>query len=239
MHGHVIAIEGIDGSGKGTQAKLLHDYLFDKGHATKLISFPRYSDTFFGKEVGNYLNGSFGSIEQVPAKLAAILYAGDRFESKELIFNYLNEGSTVILDRYVSSNVAHHAAKIPITEREAFVKWVYELEYKVFGMPKPDIEIYLDIPFFISKQMVALKDRRDYTNNSHDLHEENDAYLKKVSEVFSLLCAQQGWSRIECSINGVMRSREKISSEIVHLVSKLEPAIAYSTRLDSGNLGNI
>ncbi len=216
MRDNIIAIEGIDGSGKGTQAEMLRRYFEDKGIPVSLISFPRYSDTFFGKEIANYLNGDFGTIEQVPPKLAAVLYAGDRFESKKLICKELQLGKVIILDRYVSSNVAHHAAKLRGFEKNTFAEWVYTLEYEVFGMPKAKVEILLDIPYLISKKMVQQKEKRDYTNNKHDMHEQNEEYLKRVANLFSEIAQLNNWVKIECYANTGLKTKNQVFNEIIN-----------------------
>jgi len=215
MNNCIIAIEGIDGSGKGTQSKLLEKYFINHGYDVKLFSFPRYTETFFGKEVGNYLNGSYGSINQINPKLAAMLYAGDRYETKNKILYYLKKGYILIFDRYVSSNVAHHVAKLPEEERSSFIKWIYDLEYSVYKLPKPNIEIFLNIPFDYSRQMVAKKSQRKYTNCLHDIHEKDENYLKKVSEIYFHIAKQNNWVHINCFIEKTFRDKEDILKEIV------------------------
>ena len=109
--GKLIVFEGIDGSGKGTQTKKLFNFLKNKGIKTELFEFPFYSETFFGKEVGNYLNGEFGGLKEIHPKLSAMLYAGDRYEKRDELIKKLNQGYLIICDRYVPSNIAHQTAK--------------------------------------------------------------------------------------------------------------------------------
>jgi len=215
MNSCIIAIEGIDGSGKGTQSKLLEKHFKNHGFDVKLFSFPRYSETFFGKEVGNYLNGCYGSINQVNPKLAAMLYAGDRYETKNQILDFLRKGYILIFDRYVSSNVAHHVAKLPEEERPSFIKWIYDLEYTVYELPKPDLEIFLNIPFDYSREMVANKSHRKYTNNLHDIHEKDEQYLRKVSEVYFQISKKNNWVQINCFNEKTFRDKEDILKEII------------------------
>jgi len=219
MKNFIIAIEGIDGSGKGTQAKLLEEYYKNIGYDVKLISFPRYSETFFGKEVGNYLNGSFGSLNQVSPKLAAMLYAGDRYETKDMILDFLKKGYILIFDRYVSSNAAHQAARMPETERALFIEWIYNLEYLVYRLPEPDIQIYLNIPFSLSKKMVAQKSTRNYTENTHDIHEENENYLKKVSEMYDFISKNKNWLKIDCFKKNDFRNKQDILDDIINKIN--------------------
>ncbi len=221
MKNLILAVEGIDGSGKGTQSKLIEEYYKNKGCDVKLISFPRYSETFFGKEVGNYLNGSYGSINQVPPKLAAMLYAGDRYETKDMISDYLKKNYILIFDRYVSSNAAHHAAKLPAKERPSFIKWIYQMEYIVYKLPKPNIEIYFNIPYSHSRKMVANKISRYYTDKSHDIHESDENYLKKVSEIYSQISKDNNWIQIDCFKENDFRNKEDILNEIIDKINSL------------------
>ncbi|HLC66288.1 MAG TPA: thymidylate kinase, partial [Candidatus Nanoarchaeia archaeon] len=131
VRGKLIVLEGIDGSGKTTQTKMLVARLKREGYAVETIDFPQYYTTFFGKMVAQYLRGEFGALDQVSPYLAAILYAGDRFERKEQLEQWLAEGKIVIANRYVSANMGHQASKIPRSKRAVFVQWLDQLEYGV------------------------------------------------------------------------------------------------------------
>ncbi|WP_160036564.1 dTMP kinase [Paenibacillus sp. An7] len=222
MLGKIIVIEGIDGSGKNTQAKLIKEYLQNKDFKCILLHFPMYNETFFGKEVGNYLNGEYGGLEYTHPKLTALLYAGDRFEKREYLKEELEKGTIIILDRYVPSNIAHQSAKLNDDEFENFKKWVEELEYSVFGLPKPNQTIFLDMPPHISYKLVLNKDERDYTEKKQDLHEENIDYLKKVYKKFKLLSESNDWVSIQCYENELPRTIEEINNDILAVV---EPVI--------------
>ena len=119
----LIAIEGIDGAGKGTQAARLTDRLNEAGLKTTKIQFPRYSETTFGGAIGDFLNGRFGSLDQVHPQLASVLYAGDRFESKPHLLQAMETHDAVVLDRFTGSNLAHQSAKLDGTERSELMKW--------------------------------------------------------------------------------------------------------------------
>lgn len=199
MIGKLINIEGIDGSGKGTQAVRLTRELQKTGIKTKLYSFPCYDETFFGKEIGAFLRGEFGSIDEVHPKLASVLYASDRLEKKSDIINDLEKGYYVICDRYVESNMAHQASKMPEIEREKFVDWLSELEYIVNGMPKPDITIFLDVPLSVSKELVLKKKARSYTEEKEDIHEAAHGYLEKVYSTYKYLRERMEWDYIKCT----------------------------------------
>src|SRR5579863_6138881 len=140
--GKLIALEGIDGSGKRTQLDLLARELDARGLATFRISFPRY-ESFYGKLVGRYLNGEFGPLEAVDPHLSALLYAGDRLEAKPEIEAALLSGKYVLADRYIASNLAHQSARVSLDHREEFVKWLKRLEYALYSLPAEDLVIYL------------------------------------------------------------------------------------------------
>src|SRR5215469_9471256 len=138
----LVAIEGIDGAGKKTQAELLKEQATNAGLHAEVLSFPRYGQTLFAKSVASYLNGEFGDLSTVPPQFAALLYAGDRFESSAKIRQLITSCDLVIFDRYVASNLAHQAAKMRTDERLNFITWLAEIEYKIFEVPKAELTIY-------------------------------------------------------------------------------------------------
>ncbi|MBU9863681.1 dTMP kinase, partial [Rahnella aceris] len=149
-----------------------------------LFSFPCYEKTFFGKEIVAFLRGEFGGINQVHPKLASILYAMDRAEVREQIVNNLEEGKIVICDRYVDSNIAHQASKLPDKEKLDFIKWIEELEYGFNRLPQPNLTFFLNVPITVSKELVLKKKKRNYTDCSEDIHEKAHGYLQKVYETY-------------------------------------------------------
>src|SRR5271163_4764483 len=108
--GKLIAIEGIDGSGKRTQVELLAHALTERGYTVHQIAFPKYESTF-GKLVGQFLDGRLGPLEHVDPRFTALLYAGDRLEAKPELEAALQQGQIVLADRYVASNLAHQGAR--------------------------------------------------------------------------------------------------------------------------------
>ena len=215
MKGKLITIEGIDGSGKGTQAIKLVEELNKAGIQAKIYSFPAYEETFFGREVGAFLRGEFGSIEQVHPKLASILFASDRLEQKPQLLADLKSGVYVVCDRYVESNIAHQAAKLPDAERAAFLAWVKELEYSVNSLPKPDITFFLDVPLSVSKELVLKKKQRSYTDEKEDIHEAAHGYLQNVYDVYKQLEQTEDWQVIDCTHNGEVKSIDTIHQTIL------------------------
>jgi dTMP kinase len=221
MSGKLITIEGIDGSGKGTQAALLVEALKQMGKSVKVYSFPAYDETFFGREIGAFLRGEFGSFEQVHPKLASILFACDRAEQKPALLKDLAEGVYVVCDRYVESNAAHQSAKLDVDARQAFISWIKELEYVVNTLPKPDLTIFLDLPIEYSKQLVLKKKHRSYTEEKEDIQEAQHGYLEQVYHVYKGLQQTEGWHTIDCVVDEELQSIETIHKKIVTAVSAL------------------
>lgn len=214
----LIVIEGIDGSGKGTQSQLLVSKLVQQGLRATLFSFPFYGETFFGREVGKYLNGDYGSLDAVPVEFAAMLYAGDRFEKKSSLFAALHGGGVAICDRYVPSNLAHQAAKLPGEQQYPLISWISNLEYGVYGLPKPDLVFFLDMPVRYSTPLVLKKKKRSYTDEKLDLHEAATGYLERVACVFKSLAQSEKWNIISCVKENNVRSIEDISCEILKII---------------------
>ncbi len=207
--GKLIVIDGVDGSGKKTQAEMLIKRLKKLKKKVVLINFPQYND-FFGKVIRRYLDGEFGGVDEVSGYLASILYAADRWRAKEKIEKYLNDGYIVIANRYTESNMAHQGAKIKSpSERKKFLQWLNEMEFKVFAIPRADQVIYLDVPVEISRELV------DGRGIKKDIHEENLDYLKKTRlEYLHLSQAKKTWHRINCVKNNQILSRREIAEKI-------------------------
>lgn len=218
-----IAIEGIDGSGKGTQAARLHAYLMSKGHKSALLSFPRYQQTMFGQKIGDFLNGRFGTLESVHPLLASLLFAGDRFESRELIQTAIANHDVVICDRYVASNVAHQGAKASGTERHELIEWIQHLEYSIYKLPRADLTLFLDVDVEHAQELIAAKSRRDYTDKAADLQEADANYLRRVREVYLELARKQQWTSINCVQGAHVRTIDEIAVEIGAIVEASLP----------------
>ncbi len=218
----LVAIEGIDGSGKGTQAKRLHERLDRAGKRAALISFPRYEATLFGKAVGDFLNGHFGTLENVSPFLVALLYAGDRFESRGLLLDSLASNEVVILDRYVPSNHAHQGAKAASTERARLIEWVTEIEYGIYRLPRADLTFLLDLPVTDAQRLIAQKQSRQYTQKKADIQEADAAYLESVRGVYrDLAAAEPNWHRVDCLTGSSLRSIDDISDEMWKVLAAL------------------
>lgn len=220
MSGKLIAIEGIDGSGKGTQAILLIQRLAASGKSVTLFSFPRYAETAFGKQIGRFLNGEFGRLDQVEPLLASLLFAGDRFESKELLSAALDTHDLVVCDRYVASNIAHQAAKRTGAARRELMAWIEHLEYSIYGLPRPHLTIGLELSVPEAQRLIALKARRQYTDKAADLQEADGDYLEQVRQVYVELAKRDpAWRRISCLSSAGLRPIDEIAAEIFQAVS--------------------
>jgi dTMP kinase len=196
--GKLIVLEGIDGSGKRTQIDLLARTFASRGVDLMQISFPRY-DGLFGKMVAQFLNGDFGPLEAVDPHFSALLYAGDRFESKPQIEAALAAGKILLADRYIASNLAHQGARMPPRQRPEFLNWLKHVEYGIYSLPCEDLVIYLRVPATAARRLVGKKERRQYTGRRRDLQEANLAHLKTASAVYDELSRQPNWVTIECA----------------------------------------
>jgi dTMP kinase len=214
----LIAIEGIDGSGKGTQAARLNAHLQATGRRSTLLSFPRYQQTAFGQKVGDFLNGRFGTLDSVHPLLVSLLFAGDRFESRDLIQQAMADYEIVICDRYVASNVAHQGAKVSDHERPELINWIQHLEYGIYKLPAAQLTLFLDVPVENAQQLIAAKARRTYTEKAADLQEADANYLGRVREVYLKLASEPQWARISCLQEGQLRTVDEISSDIIYAV---------------------
>lgn len=214
----LIAIEGIDGSGKGTQARRLQEWLPTQGHSASLISFPRYSETHFGATIGRFLNGEFGQLDQVDPLLAATLYAADRFESKSVLLEQLAAHDLVVADRYVPSNMAHQGAKKNGEERSQLQEWISKVEYEIFQLPRADLVIHLDLPAETAQELIARKSKRDYTDKAADLQEADQDYLNSVRYSYLELASRdETWRTVSLLDGDRLRSIEEIGDEIANL----------------------
>ncbi len=216
----LIAIEGIDGAGKGTQAGRLVSSLRERGLRVDTLQFPRYSATNFGGAIGDFLNGRFGSLNQVHPQLAAVLYAGDRFESRPLLMQLMEDNDVVVLDRFVGSNLAHQSAKLDGAERTALVDWIENIEYEVFQLPRPALTVLIDMSSQMSRELVSRKATRDYTDQQADLQESDLPYLERVRRCYLALAhSRLDWRTIHgLSEDGSLRTIDDVGTEIQTVV---------------------
>lgn len=222
----LIVIEGIDGSGKSTQIKLLKDHLTQGGYRCEFLHFPRADAPFFGELISRFLRGEFGTLDKVDPWLVAMLYAGDRRDAAHLIKGWLEKGNIVLLDRYTYSNIAYQCAKLEKREdQDALMKWILDLEFSHFAIPRPDLNIFLDVPFsFTEKKLSSGRSGSDrqYLNGTADIHEESLAFQKKVREIYIKVAERdKNLCIVSCAdIKGNILSPGKISDIIVELINR-------------------
>ena len=220
MSGKLIVFEGTDGSGKATQAKLLCETLAQRGIAYREIDFPRYGNPF-AEPANLYLHGALGNRPgDVNAYAASVLYAVDRFASyKEDWGGAYEAGELILANRYTTSNAVHQASKLPAGEREAYLRWLFDLEYHRMGLPAPDLVIYLDLPTELSEAM--LRKRQQATGTHADIHEQDEDYLRACRDNARSIARQLGWTVVRCDRDGTVRPPEDIHREIWDLVGML------------------
>lgn len=216
--GKLIVIDGLDGSGKATQAELLFNKLKNIDEKTIKLSFPNYSDESSAL-IKMYLAGNFGSNpEEVNPYAASSFYAVDRYASYKKYWEkkYLS-GYNIICDRYVTSNIIHQMAKLKNTEWEYFVNWVEDYEYNKLKLPKPDKVIYLDVDLAISQNLI--KKRCDLKKIKKDIHEKDIFYLERCKQAVDYISELEKWNVINCcNNNGNMYDVEFINEQILKIL---------------------
>lgn len=220
--GKLIAIEGTDGSGKQTQAQMLFEYLSAEGVRCKKIGFPNYQSESSAL-VKMYLRGEFGkNADAVDPKIASIFFAGDRYASWKTVWEECYRESGIILtDRYVMSNLIHQAAKLDLyEERLAFKRWLEELEYSIFSLPRPDLVFYLHMDIEASFALMENRNNKFSGQADKDIHERDREYMKRSYQCAELFSRIDSWHRIECLKDGEIRTREEIHQELVRILKE-------------------
>ena len=215
--GTLIVIEGLDGSGKATQAKLLYESLRQQGKDVRQVSFPDY-DSDSSALVKMYLAGDFGSDPgDVNAYAASTFFAVDRYASfKKNWREFYENGGVVIADRYTTSNAVHQCSKLPEAEWEGYLNWLFHFEYDLLGIPKPDRVFYLQTDPGMSQKLLTERYRGD--EKKKDIHERNADYLAHSRAAAEFCARKLGWTTIHCVRDGAMRSIEDIHAELLQLV---------------------
>lgn len=224
--GKLIVIDGTDGSGKATQVELLSKRLKKEGYVVKNVDFPEYYKNFFGEFIGHCLSEKYYEFLNVHPKIASVLYAADRWESSKEIEEWINKGYIIIANRYVSANQIHQAGKIKSnTKRKAFLKWLDEMEYDVFKIPRPDIVFYLSLPISTVQKLLKERDKnqkRAYLKRKTDVHESDVKFLENSRKsALKLVKELNNFQKIECMFNGEILPRELIHEEVYGKVKKL------------------
>jgi dTMP kinase len=223
----LVAIEGGDGAGKATAAATLVGLLRADGFAAQVVSFPRYPDTVGGHALGEFLSGRMP--RTVSPKAAAVLYALDRLESVEHLADIAARHDVLVLDRYIASNIAYQAAKVPEAEAAAMIDWIVHLETGAFDLPPPDLNVYLDTPVEAARSLILLKQQRSYTDRDYDEHEQDQELQERVRRNYAALAGQSRlgrWVTVRTvGADSTLRAPSDIGQEIAgHVAESLRRA---------------
>lgn len=216
----LIVIEGLDGAGKSTQISLLKEWFAERKLQCRYIHFPRTDTPYFGELIARFLRGEFGDISHVDPYLVAMLYAGDRKDAAPMIEAWIGEKYFVILDRYTYSNIAYQCAKLRSTEEESKLRnWILKLEFDHFSIPKPDINIFLDVPFRFTEEKLKNQrqgDDRGYLLGNRDIHESSLEFQKTVRDVYIEVAAEDSYLQVIKCYNA--DNKIFTPDEIFHLI---------------------
>lgn len=219
-------LEGLDGAGKSTQLKKATTYLESLGRQVRYLHFPRYDAPVYGQLISKFLRGDFGSIDQVHPQLVSLLFAEDRHGASGQIREWLDSGCDVLLDRYVCSNIAFEGAKLPPAEAIELRNWIYGTEYGFFNIPKPDLNLFLDVPIeFVDAKLKSSRQNdsdRDYLEGKSDIHEADISFQKRVRELYLEQCeTDTTMVRIECGgQSGEMLSADAVFARVKNQIDR-------------------
>ena len=222
-----IVLEGLDGAGKSTQIKMLREWFLARGVESEYLHFPRFDAPIYGDLVARFLRGEFGSAAEVNPYLVALLYAGDRADAAKMVQGWLDEGKVVIADRYVYSNIGYQCAKIEDAEERAALRhWIYDLEYNYNKIPRPDLSLFLDVPFAFTERKLTEQregDDRSYLNGGKDIHEASLSLQQAVRRVYLETAAEEdGLQVVDCSdAEGGMATPDVIFSRIEEALTQI------------------
>jgi len=218
--GILIALDGLDGSGKETQTRLLEEALKAKGIPCRSVSFPTY-DEKMSAAVKLYLGGAFGNDPHaVNGYAASVFYGVDRYCSYMLDWKKDYEAGTVILaNRYTTANAVHQLSKLPAEDYDGFLEWLFDLEYGKMGLPVPDLVLYLCVPPEVSEALI--KSRSSQTGRETDIHENDKRHLSDSYKAALYSAEKLGWKKIDCARGTELRTREDIHEEILRAVEAL------------------
>lgn len=212
--GKFIVFDGTDGSGKSTQLRLLARRLRQSGKRVAIVDFPQYRTTFFGKFLRRLLDGEFGPMGDLNPYLTSLAYAGDRWQAKAKIEALLKQGTIVLADRYASANMIHQGAKFSsLPQRERFLRWLNQLEFSVYRIPRPDLVLFFDVPPAVGRWLIAGRRRRPDTAE-RDARHQTAAYRQALR----LIRRERGWRRVPGFADGRLRPRQVVATSVWKIV---------------------
>ena len=211
--GRLIVLEGLDGSGKATQAKLLAEHLAAQGLPVREITFPDYASDSSAL-VKMYLAGRFGEKpDDVNAYAASSFYAVDRYASYKMDWgSFYENGGIIIADRYTTSNAVHQCSKLPPEQWEEYLHWLFDYEFRLLELPAPDGVIYLQVDPDVSQKLMTRRYHGDETKK--DVHEKDTEYLARSRRAAEFCARHLDWDTVHCTVDGTMRSIEEIQTEV-------------------------
>ncbi|MCI8397500.1 MAG: deoxynucleoside kinase [Clostridia bacterium] len=221
--GKLIVIDGTDGSGKETQMNILQENLKKNNIEFKKVSFPNY-DAPSSSLVKMYLSGEFGTDpKSVSPYVASTFYAVDRYATyKKELEEYYEKGGLILADRYTTANMVHQAGKIKDKEeRNKFLTWLWDLEFNLYKIPKPDKVFFLNMPIEFVEELIKNRKNKFNNNQVKDIHERDEGHLRDSHQSACEVAKEYNWNEIKCVINGKLRTREDIGEEIFKAVKEI------------------
>ena len=223
----LVVLEGLDGAGKSTQVKKLRSYLESRLGSLEYIHFPRYDAPVYGDLISRFLRGDFGSNETVHPQLVALLFAEDRHGAAPGMKHTLQNGGNILLDRYVYSNIAYQCAKLNNPDQAADLReWIFNTEYGDFDLPRPDLNIFLDVPIgFVESKLKSQRGGhdRDYLEGAQDIHEADIKFQIRVRDIYRKQCEiDPKFIRVDCADqNGEMLPPDAIFEKLQAVVDSI------------------
>lgn len=219
-----IVIEGLDGAGKSTQVAKIQQYLTSRALEWEYLHFPRFNAPYYGQMISRFLRGELGAVGDIDPQLVAILYAGDRQDASVQIRQWQQAGKVVLVDRYVLSNVAYQCAKAGVAVQDELKQWILGLEYEHNKIPRPDLTLFLDVPFKFTTRSLTTKregDDRSYLNGKQDIHEASLELQQEVRKMYTSHM-EESYKIIDCGTpDGEMASADAISEMIINEIKRI------------------